>query len=129
MAKFEKRIEARKLRKTGKGIGEIAKLLNISKSSSSSWCRDIQLSEEQVCSLKNKVIKMGLTGRLKGAESNKRKKREHILQAREDSLNKIASVSKRDLLMLGLGLYWAEGSKSTVSRFTFNLQLPFKSFV
>jgi len=46
--KFEKRLEARKLRQQGLPIGQIANILACAKSSVSTWVRDIVLTEEQI---------------------------------------------------------------------------------
>ena len=112
MAKFELRIKAREIRKTGESIKEIAKILGVSKSSVSLWCRDIILTEEQIRSLNKRVVENGVKGRLIGAEGNRNKKRKAIAMAKEWALNELCRFDKRDLLIAGIALYWAEGGKT-----------------
>ena len=52
MAKSKQMLQARQLRKEGESIKVIAKKLSVSVSSVSVWCRDIELSKEQIESLK-----------------------------------------------------------------------------
>ena len=54
MAKFKERIQARKLRKDGKSVKEIAQSLNVSKGTVSLWVRDIILSVKQLERIKIK---------------------------------------------------------------------------
>lgn len=111
MAKFEKRLEARRLRKKGWSIGGIAQHLNISKSTASAWCIDVRLTVAQKEFLRKKVIAAGHAGRIKGAEMNRQKKLDRINYHRYAALSEISCLSKRDLLLTGLGIYWGEGTK------------------
>lgn len=47
MAKFKEKMLARELRFQGKSIKNIAKIIGVSKSTTSLWCNDIFLSETQ----------------------------------------------------------------------------------
>ncbi|EKD23742.1 MAG: hypothetical protein ACD_81C00188G0017 [uncultured bacterium] len=113
MAKFDKKIEARRLRKDGWSIGNIAIYLKVSKSSVSIWCRDIEMTNEQ----KEKFIADGHLGRLLGAETNRRKKQQCIEQCKIDALKTIGKLSRRDRLIAGIALYWGEGSKKSKMSF------------
>ena len=124
MAKFEKRIVARKFRKEGVSIGDIANKLEVSKSSVCLWCQDIELTKDQVQFLKEKVKKLNLCGRMKGAELNRQGRLDRIEIARVCSKKQLGKLSKRDLLIAGLALYWAEGSKSRFSRLAFTNSDP-----
>src|SRR3990167_9063689 len=78
MAKYDKRIKARAMRKNGISIIVIARRLAVSKSSVSLWCRDIILTEEQSKKLvKNKGVSL-TTGQRMGAETNRKKKTDVI---------------------------------------------------
>ena len=46
MAKSAQKLQARTLRRQGKSIGEIAKIVGISKDSASHWCRDVALTKK-----------------------------------------------------------------------------------
>ncbi|MEK7566453.1 MAG: hypothetical protein AAB494_02145 [Patescibacteria group bacterium] len=111
MAKFEKRLEARKLRRKGRSIKSIAKRLDVSKGSVSVWCRDLKLTERQRNILMKKAIAAGHKGRMIGAEMNRQKRLESISYFKEKSLKDIGKLSKRELLVSGIALYWGEGSK------------------
>ncbi len=112
MASYQARIKAREMRKKGMSLGAISKSLAVSKSSVSLWCRDIILTCEQVNFLTEKVTRAGLTGRMKGAEMNRKKKRDNIDQIRRLAEKEIGKISQRDLLMIGTALYWGEGCKN-----------------
>lgn len=113
MAKFDKKLEARRLRKEGWSIRNIALHLEVSKASTSIWCRDIELTKEQ----KEKFIADGHRGRLLGAETNRRKKRQRIEQCNIDALKIVGHLSERDRLIAGIALYWGEGSKKSKMSF------------
>lgn len=120
MAKFEQRIVARELRRKGKSLNEIARSTNVSKGTVSLWCRDIVLTEEQSKELTEGRSRAGSRGRLLGAESNRKKKAEMLNACSVWSQGIFNSFTERDLLIAGVALYWAEGSKSeTTSGFVF----------
>lgn len=118
MAKFEKKRQAQNLRRKGFSIKEIAILLSVSKSSVSLWVREISLTTKQRNRLKARMIKAGHKGRMIGAEKNRKNKEEKIAHYKDEGKKIMNSLSKRDLLMVGLGLYWGEGSKSGQLSFT-----------
>lgn len=112
MAKFKEKIIAQELRQQGKSIKEIAKLLGVSKSSVSIWCRDIVLTAEQIENLQKRMgTKGSYEARLKGAKIQHERRLQQIKQLQEEGLKMIDSLSKRDLLLIGAALYWGEGMK------------------
>jgi len=111
MAKSKKRILAIKMRSRGKSIKEIARLLKISKSSVSIWCRDVVLTYKQIEHLHSQMVIGGYKGRLKGAQLQKEKKEIKIKNYKALGIKDIKLIKSRDLLMLGLGLYFGEGNK------------------
>src|SRR3989344_1702814 len=111
MANFVKKIQAQKLRKAGWSIRDISKEVGIAKSTSSLWCRDIALSDEQVRRLVEKD-KKGL--RLGGMIACENRRRERLLRMKffgDVGREKVGNISERDLFILGVGLYWSEGEK------------------
>lgn len=100
------------LRKEGASFGEIAKSVLASKSTVSLWCRDIPLTKMQQQKLKNNMLKTLAFSRLKAAETNRNKKLRKIKKYEEEGLHSIQTLSKKEFLVAGLGLYWGEGSKS-----------------
>ncbi|MCX6703008.1 MAG: helix-turn-helix domain containing protein [Candidatus Wolfebacteria bacterium] len=111
MAKSQKHILAIELRKEGNSIKDISRLLKISKSSASIWCRDVLLTSQQVDNLHSKMVAGGYKGRLKGAQMQKAKRKLKIKNYQKLGIKTIKPVGSRDLLMLGLGLYLGEGNK------------------
>lgn len=109
---YEKRILARKMRREGSTITEIKNTLGVSKSTASLWCRDIVLSEKQKKTIIENSFQKTTKGRMMGAEMNKQKRLEAIIDAERYGLNIIKKVNQRELLIIGTALYWAEGSKS-----------------
>lgn len=119
MAKSLKKIKALKLRQSGMSIKEIASTIGISRSTTSVWCREVVLSKSQKEKLFEKMVIAGHKGRMMGAEANKQKKLNVLNIVRGQALKEIGILSKRDILMLSLGLYWGEGSKDNQGRFVF----------
>lgn len=113
MAKYKLKIEAENLRKNGASLKQIMEKLGISKSTASFWCRDIILSEEQKKLLKQRLVEGGHSGRIIGAEANHRKKVLSIKLAANEATSIIKDVTTRDILIAGIALYWAEGSKAS----------------
>lgn len=112
MAKYDIRIKARKMREKGISIIVIARDLGVSKSSVSSWCRDIILTAKQNKKLElNKGISVK-TGQRMGAEANKQKRLQAIKISEDWAKKHIKKVTKRELLLVATALYWSEGSKS-----------------
>lgn len=119
MAKSLKKLEAIKLRESGMSIKEISSYIEISRSTVSVWCRDVILSKTQKEKLYRKMVDAGHKGRLMGAEANKNKKIEILNHSQKLAEKEIGHLSKRDIDMITLGLYWGEGSKDKQGRFVF----------
>ena len=121
MAKFKKKLKAQDLRRRGFSIKEIAEELNVSKGSASVWCKEIILTKRQKKKLYEKMVVAGHKGRLKGAEVNHKRKMERISFHRKKGLEEMKNFNsnKKDLFMVGVGLYWGEGVKSLKSGLSF----------
>lgn len=111
MAKFREKILARKLRKHGQSIKNIAKIIGVSQSSVSLWCNDISLSDQQ----KENLLENNLSKIKKGsivASKNKKKERLNRVNFYKSlGINKVGKLSSRELFLVGAALYWAEGDK------------------
>lgn len=112
MTRFIDREKARVLRAQGKSYSEIKQKLNISKSTLSGWLNDMPLSSQQVRLLRDLNPR-----RIEHFRETMRRKREQrlhgvYLQARKD----IGALSRRDLFIAGLYLYWGEGTKSNIGK-------------
>jgi len=111
MAKYKQRIVARRLRKEGKSIKEIAKKVGVSVGSVSTWCHDIELSKEQIINLEKRARDPFYGRRLSYSLAQKRKKELKIKRLHEEGKKEIGKLNKRELFLTGVALYWAEGFK------------------
>lgn len=106
-----------KLRLRGKSYSEIQKeLIGVSKSTLSGWLKDVVLSDESRVALARRASEKSFRGLLK---KNKNQtalaiKRRNDIQTTAQS--EIGNISMRDLSVVGLALYWAEGHKRVVVR-------------
>ena len=109
MKKLEKD-KAIELRKRGKSMKEIARTLNVARSSVSYWVRDIRLTQAQRAELTKRGFSKDAVERRRLARiQNTRFK--HALIMKEAG-NMIQYLSSRDLWLLGTALYWGEGGKT-----------------
>ncbi len=110
MKKTEKD-QARLLRKQGLSMNEIVSTLGVAKSSVSLWVRDVELTLEQKEGLSKKNRSVASIEKRRIARlTNERAKRDVVFNA---AAADIKNLSKENLLYLGLGLYWGEGSKTS----------------
>ncbi len=118
MAKSKEKIQAINLRREGESIKDIAKKLKVSKSSTSDWCRHIKLTQKQITDLEKKTENKRYRGALKGARIQLERRLAEVKQLKKEGSEIIKSISKRDLLLIGAGLYWGEGTKQRKTRIT-----------
>ena len=107
--KLNEKFIAIKLRKQGLSYHNILNKVNVSKSSLSLWLRDIELTPKQQEKL--------FIGREKSRYfAGSKKKAIRIVQT-NDIINKskkeVLSFIKNPLFLIGLSLYWAEGTKNS----------------
>ncbi len=111
MAKSVLKIKARKARRLGIGIKTIARKLKVSSSTVSLWCRDIVLSEEQLVELSRRSKDPYYGERRTHIEAVQRKKQAKISLLYKKGKLDIGELTRRDLFIAGVALYWAEGFK------------------
>lgn len=117
MAKTKEKQLARKLRKEGKSILDISRILRVSKSSVSLWCRDIELTPEQLKQLHSSMVRGSLPGRVLGSQAQKKKRIERQQVASLEAQKEFRSLKNSPFFHLGIGLYWGEGDKKAYIRF------------
>lgn len=92
------------LRKKGSSYSEIKKVISIPKSTLSYWLRNVKLEKNQSEKLKNK--------RLETAKANSAKKIYEtsvmIEEIKNSSSKDIKKISRRELWLMGIVLYWKE---------------------
>lgn len=112
MAKSRERLLARELRRKGESIREIAKKLCISKSSASLWCRDIILDRTQVEKLFERERLGSVAGRMRAWEWHRQEKRHRFEKFHRVGYEEVRVDNNNELFLLGLAIYWSEGSKN-----------------
>jgi len=111
MAKTQQKLAAIKLRLQGNSIADIARQLQVSKSTVSHWCRDIVLTQ----SAQAKIVLSSKTKSTKNllvyTEGLRQLRQDRIKQDTDEGKNLLHNLSQRDIFCIGLGLYWGEGYK------------------
>lgn len=108
--KKEEQKHARLLRKKGMSLNDIVRELGVSKASVSLWVRDVELSDHQKRKLSahGRSIESVEKRRINRINGTLQRHRVIIDAAKE----KISTLSKQDLLLVGAALYWGEGGKT-----------------
>jgi len=112
MARIKDREKAIALRKQEMSYSQIKKVLGVSKSTLSYWLKDFPLSKERVEELQRKGWEKSEASREKFRITMRKKKEERIADAYKVQKKFLLPLSKRDLFIAGLMLYWGEGTKS-----------------
>lgn len=111
MAKSKEKIKARKLRKKGESIKKISNLLKISVSTVSLWCRDVELTDKQIENLRKRQTDPFYGKRLDYYLKKKKEFNLKLLNLKNEGINSIGKLSKREIFLIGVALYWGEGFK------------------
>lgn len=112
MVRVIDREKARALRAQGKSYTEIKTHLAVSKSTLSGWLRDMPLTRAQMRRLRDinprRIEHFRATMRMK----KEVRQQQAYMKAKKD----IGKLSRRELFIVGLYLYWAEGTKLAPGR-------------
>ena len=100
------KIEAKKLRDSGYSYNMIHAKLSIPKSTLSNWFSDSQFTPNK------EVLKRIQYGPIKSAEKSHNRKVKEIKELLKIGSEEIGHLNKRDLWLLGLGVYIGEGTKT-----------------
>lgn len=93
-------------RKKGYSYNMISQRLGLAKSTLSGWLSDIPYKPNQ------EVLRRIQAGPSKSAQRSHAKRMEETKMAKEFARKELGTLTKRDLWMIGIGLYIGEGSKS-----------------
>lgn len=107
MAKLQLRAEAEKMRRAGQSYSAIQKELTVSKSTLSSWLKEIPLSDTRLRELRdfNPV-------RIEKSRQTKLLKKQTRRDAVFEKVKRDFRVNKKPLFKEGFYLYWGEGTKT-----------------
>jgi hypothetical protein len=100
--KVVERQQARRLRRAGLPLGEIAARVGVSKSSVSLWVRDVEFDAPVVRSAR---------GRRRDPNALQRRKQGEIDRLLEEGRTRIGRLSEHEFLVAGVALYAGEGTK------------------
>ncbi|MDT9692130.1 hypothetical protein Q5762_28125 [Streptomyces sp. P9(2023)] len=109
-AKDDLRARARELRAQGMTYDQIQVELGCSKSSISLWVRDLPKPERKRTREEASAIAR------RGWEVTLRRREEERCRTKQMAAGEIGAVTDRELFLLGVALYWAEGTKSKPHR-------------
>ena len=112
MSKILLREKAINLRLEGKTYGQIKRSLGISKSTLSGWLKNLELSKEQIKSLsRNKELSRDLA-KEKYRATRKKQRVDKLKIILGHQAAELLPLSKKELFLAGLFLYWGEGEKT-----------------
>ncbi len=108
------REEAVRLRRVEKlGYGEIAKRLNVAKSTLSRWLEDLPLSDARILELRRQSWGKGEAKRERFRQTMRVKRDLKEQKLYEEVKSRLSRVTERDTYVAGLMLYAAEGDKKS----------------
>jgi len=107
IAKLKEKQKAIKLRKKGFCYSEILKEVPVAKSTLSLWLQDVGLAKKQ----KQRLTEKKKKAQQRGAEARKEQRIILTKKIKHSARKEIGEISKRDLWIAGIALYWAEGAK------------------
>ena len=93
--------QARRLRRTGLPLAEIAATLGVSKSSVSLWVRDVEFTS----------LPRPPRGRRRAPNALQRRKQAEVDRLVEEGRARVGRLSEREFLVAGVALYAGEGAK------------------
>lgn len=102
---------AHSLRLSGKSFREIATELNIPVSTSHLWTKHIKLSVDQEETIRRRHQEAFKRGRLIAQIINSSRARKTRCKFIAEGESSIGNITKRELLLVGVALYWGEGFK------------------
>lgn len=105
--KVAEKEKAIKLRKEGKSLREILVHVPVAKSTLSLWLREVGLSKKQEQRLTEKRIE----AQKRGAASRRTQRIELTEKLVKEAQGQVGAMTDRELWLMGIMLYWAEGSK------------------
>mgnify|MGYP003386880402 CR=1 FL=1 len=105
--KLKERERAIDLRREGLSYSEILKQVPVAKSTLSVWLGDVGLTTKQ----KQRLTEKRLSAARRGGLVRHTQRIESTNRIHTKAVAEVRRISRRDLWLLGIALYWAEGSK------------------
>lgn len=105
--KLDLKQKAIKFRQKGLSYSEILKQVPVAKSTLSLWLKSVNLSKKQ----NQRLTEKRLASIQRGAIAKKNQRIEITLIIKNKAILEIKNISNRELWLIGIALYWAEGAK------------------
>lgn len=105
------KVKAIKLRRRGQTYSEILEQVPVAKSTLSTWLHSVSLAKKQ----KQRLTSKKLAAAQKGWKSRQKHRIEKSEKIKKESKSKVKIITKRELWLIGVALYWAEGAKENES--------------
>jgi len=112
MANILVKNKALSLRRKGKSITEISEDLSVPRSTISVWCRNLKLGQKQIERLAKRQESGSYRGRMKFLEKVRSERLFQTGKLKQEGLDEVRDIKKRDLFIAGIGMYLSEGSTS-----------------
>ena len=105
--KENEKIKAINLRKQGKTYSEILSIIPVAKSTLSIWLHSVNLSKKQ----KQRITQKKIDCAQKGGDVKRSQRVERQSVIFKKAMADIRDISMKELFLIGVILYWAEGTK------------------
>ena len=113
LKRWEQKELVQALRRQGFSYREILSQVpfSLSRSTTSSWCKDIELTPQQLDRLDGLYRDGSYRGRLLGPKATQRRRAEEVEAIRARARAEVVELQNDRLWLAGVMLYWAEGDK------------------
>ncbi len=112
------------LRKQGKSYNEITEILGVAKSTLSLWLKNVKMPSRIEKKFWNKTRKNWAESITKFNKERAKIAREKAQEIQNSASKDIGEISKRELFLIGIALYWGEGHKRSRWRLDFTNSDP-----
>jgi len=105
--KYIEKEKAIRLRKKGLTYSEILRQVPVAKSTLSLWLREVGISGKQ----KQRLTKKKHEASMRGGQARREQRIARTKEIHRSAKKDINRISQRELWLIGIALYWAEGAK------------------
>ncbi len=112
-ARLEEKKKAIELRKKGLSYKEIQAQVNVSKGTMSGWFKFLDLTPDELRYLTSRIKERQDRGRITSTISNRNRRIAREVVVIEDAKRLFELYKGQSMFLVGISLYWAEGSKRT----------------
>ena len=117
---WQKKEQVQALRRQGLSYREILSKIpfRLSKSTVSLWCKNVELTPEQLDRLDQLKGENWYRNRLKGSKATQSRRAEEVENIKTKARAEVPHLTQKEFWLAGLMLYWAEGSKKQKVEFS-----------